>query len=194
MGIVPLLLVLQSWSPMPVTEDSARALRDLAERAEWSYEHLLRSLAPIHRGPHSSGSQQCDEIVGRFCLTFGKGNERKPDTTVAGKVISARQQAVEMLRHAFAALPGELTAAGPLLRYLVEDGRAEEAIAAARTFAWASGDSAWGGLLIGYALHAAADDSLAELYLTRAVAHLPPDARRRVTNISYLLEHRERSA
>lgn len=193
MGILPLLLILQGWSPAPIPEDSARALRDLAERAEWSYEHLLRSLAPIHRGHYSSGGQRCDEIVGRFCLTFGKNTERRPDAEVAGKVISARQQAVEMLRHAFAALPGELTTAGPLLRYLIEDGRAEEAVAAARTFAWASGDSAWGALLVGYALHAAADDSLAESFLSRGVAQLPAEARRRLENVAYLLEHRERS-
>lgn len=195
MGIAPLLLVLQGWSPAPISEDSARALRELAQRAEWSYEYLLRSLAPVHRGSYPS-AQHCDEIVGRFCLTFdgSGGTERQPDTTVAGKVVSARQQAVEMLRHAFAALPGELTTIGPLLRYLVEDGRAEEAVAAARTFAWASGDSAWGGLLIGYAFHAAAEDSLAELYLTRGLAELPPEARRRVENVSYLLAHGERSA
>jgi hypothetical protein len=193
MKITPLLLILQTWQPAPIPPDSAQALRELAHKAEWSYEYLLRSLAPVRRGGYSGG-QNCDEIVGRFCLTYDSGNERRPDATVAGKVISARQQAVEMLRHAFAALPGELTTAGPLLRYLIEDGRADEAIAAARTFAWASGDSAWGHFLVGYALHAAAQDSLAEDHFRRGLDRLPPEARRRIDRVSYLLEPRERSA
>jgi hypothetical protein len=192
MGIAPLLLILQAWSPTQVSPDSAQALRDLAERAEWTYESLLRSMAPVHRGP-TSGPQQCDEIIGRFCLTFAGGKARRPDTTIAGKVISARQLAVEMLRRAFAELPGDLATAGPLLRYLIEDGRAEEAVAAARTFAWASRDSAWGAFLVGYALHAAAQDSLAELYFAEGLAHLPATERRRIEKVSFLLEHRERS-
>jgi hypothetical protein len=194
MGTGTLLLIMQVWSPASITPDSAEALRDLAHRAEWSYEFLLRSLAPARQG-HSSGAQHCDEIVGRFCLSYESGNGgRRPDTAVAGKIISARQQAVEMLRHAFAALPGELTTAGPLLRYLVEDGRAEEAVAAARTFAWASGDSAWGAFLVGYALHAAVQDSVAETYFASGLNQLPEEERRRIEDVAYLLEHRERSA
>lgn len=193
MGIGTLLLILQTWSPTPISPDSAEALRDLAHRAEWSYEYLLRSLAPIRRGYYPS-SQRCDEIVGRFCLTFSSGSTRpRPDTTEASKVISARQQAVEMLRRAFSALPNDLVTVGPLLRYLIEDGRAEEAIAAARTFAWASSDSAWSELLLGYALHAAEDDSLAEVHFLRGLERLPEAERREIESVAYLLEPRERS-
>lgn len=192
MGIGTLLLLAQTWAPTSISPDSAQALRELAHRAEWSYEYLLRSLAPVRRG-YSSGSQRCDEIVGRFCLTYESSGGHRPDTAVAGKVISARQQAVEMLRKAFAALPGELTTAGPLLRYLIEDGRAEEAVAAARTFAWATADSAWSELLLGYALHAAREDSVAEEHFARGLARLAEKERRRIQDISYLLDGKERS-
>lgn len=195
MGIVTLLLLLQGWSPTPVSPDSAEALRKLAQRAERTYEFLLRSMAPVRFGSPPS-ADYCDEIIGRFCLTFdgGRGSSRRPDTTVAGKVISARQLAVEMLRHAFSELPGDLATAGPLLRYLVEDGRAEEAVAAARTFAWASGDSAWGPFLIGYSLHAAGQDSLAETYFHKGIEHLSEEDRKRILSITYLVAPKEESA
>lgn len=192
MGIAPLLLILQSWAPAQISPDSAQALRDLAQRAEKQYEYLLRRMAPVRLGGHRSSSW-CDETIGRFCLTFQSGGDdsRRPDTTVAGKVISARQLAVDMLRRAFSGLPGDIATAAPLLRYLVEDGRAEEAVAAARTFAWASGDSAWGPFLIAYSLHAAVDDSLAEVYFQRGLMHLPEEDREQFQRVDYLLDYEE---
>lgn len=193
MGIAPLLLLLQAWSPAEVPPDSAKALRQLAQRAEWTYEYLLRSMAPVRFGRPPT-ADYCDEIIGRFCLTFsGRDNARRPDTTVAGKVISARQLAVDMLRRAFSGLPGDIATAGPLLRYLVEDGRAEEAVAAARTFAWASGDSAWGPFLVGYALHADRQDSLAEIHFLKGLRHLDEKERNRVRRVTYLLDPDEQS-
>jgi len=194
MGFAPLLLLLQAWSPPQVPPDSAKALRELAQRAEWTYEYLLRSMAPVRIGRPPT-TDYCDEIIGRFCLTFdgGRDNARRPDTTVAGKVVSARQVAVDMLRRAFSGLPGDIATVGPLLRYLVEDGRAEEAVAAARTFAWASGDSVWGPFLIGYSLHAARQDSLAELYFRDGIRHLSETERNRILRVTYLLDPDEQS-
>jgi hypothetical protein len=185
-----LAVVVQAPMQGGISPDSAEALRDRARDAERAYEFLLRSMAPSRFG--SSSSSKCDEVVGRFCLRYEGSGTRRPDPEVPGKVISARQLAVEMLRQAFAVFPHDLSTAGPLLRYLVEDGRAEEALAAARTFSWASGDSVWGPLLEGYALHAAGDDSLAEARFDEGLARVPRDARRRFERVSYLVAPKER--
>jgi hypothetical protein len=186
----PLLLLVQATQPTPIAADSAEALRKLARKAERQYEYLMRSRAPVRHGSPTPASH-CDEIVGRFCLTYDSGEKRRPEPAIPGEVIVARQEAVEALRRAFAALPGELNTAGPLLRYLIEDGRAAEAVSAARTFNWASGDTAWGPFLEGYALHAAGEDTLAEVRFDEALARLPHGERRRLERVSELLSPKE---
>ncbi|HEX7051045.1 MAG TPA: hypothetical protein VF188_12630 [Longimicrobiales bacterium] len=182
------LLVLQSVLPAPISADSAEALRDAARRAEREYEYLMRHLIPSRFGSPVSASE-CDEIVGRFCLRYDDSGTppSPPPPEEDPRVTRARQDAVESLRRAFAALPGELGTVGPLLRYLVEDGRAEEAVSAARTFTWASGDSVWGPFLEGYALHAAGDDSAAEARFDEGLRQLPPEERREFRSVEDLL-------
>lgn len=198
MVVLPLVLTLiQVAHPVPqVSPDSAEAIRNTARRAERDYEYLLRSMAPTRYGRTAVSRSECDEIVGRFCLTYGDGtsSQRRAEPEEPGRVKAARQKAVEALRRAFAVLPGELTTAGPLLRYLVEDGRAEEAVSAARAFSWASGDSIWGPLLEGYAFHAAGDGPLAETRFSDALLRLEPDEARRYLDLSQLLPYEERQA
>lgn len=191
MSIAPFVLVLfQAVTAYPsIPEDSAEALRRAARSAERSYERLVRRLAPVRFGGGAGGP--CDEVVGRFCLIYDGGKGPPPDS-VAPQVLRARQDVVDALRRAFAGRPGDLSTAGPLLRYLVEDGRADEAVSAARTFAWASADSVWGPLLLGYALHAAGDDSAAERQFDEALARMPARERRRFETLDVLLAGKER--
>src|SRR5690606_6051060 len=127
-----------------------------------------------------------DEYIGRFCLRYDGGDppDAPPDPP---RVVRARQDAVNALRMAFAALPGDLETTGPLLRYLVEDERAEEALSAALAFRWASADSIWGGLLIGFAHHAAGDDSAAVRSFLDALDRMPANERRAFEKIDVLL-------
>lgn len=189
--IAAALVAFQTPLPPSIPPDSAERLRKEARKAERHYEYVLRKMVPTYHGS-SGGGQNCDEIVGRFCLRYDSGEPRRQVVEVPGAVVRARQEAVEMLRKAFAALPGDLTTAGPLLRYLVEDERADEAIAAARAFSWASGDSVWGPLLEGYSLHAAEQDSLAEHRFEQGLAHLEPDERRRLERVAHLISFKER--
>ncbi len=188
--MLPLVLALfQAAWPPTIPEDSVEALRSAARSAERRYESLLRRLAPIRYGGGYSG--RCDEIVGRFCLTYDGGDPPKPDTTPP-QILKARQDVVDALRRAFAGLPGDLNTAGPLLRYLIEDERADEALSAALTFAWATRDSVWGDLLLGYAYHAAGNDSAAERSFDSALARMSAEDRRRFASIETLLTGRER--
>jgi hypothetical protein len=100
---------------------------------------------------------------------------------------------VEALRRAFAAAPGDLRVAGALVRYLVEDGRPEEAVSAAEAFAWATEDSTWKSLLVGFGLHARGDDVAALAQFQEGLARLPPEERRRFERVDVLLAHAEES-
>jgi hypothetical protein len=185
-----LALVLQFQTAVPA--DSVDAIRRAARRAEERFERLSRQLAPLQWGGSSSGGQ-CDEIVGRFCLTYDSGRPVAPGPEAA-RVTDARRNAIEALRHAFSFEAHRLETAGPLVRYLVEDDRSAEAISAARTYAVLSGDSIWGPLLLGFALHAAANDSAAERLFDEGLARLPAEDRRRIENIEWILSPDDRSA
>src|SRR5690606_15871477 len=119
-------------------------------------------------------------------LRFDTGDPR-PIPPEVPRVVQARRDAVETLRRAFAAMPGDLRIAGSLVRYLVEDGRAEEAISAAEAFAWATADSTWKELLVAFGMHARGDDSAAELRFAEGIAQLPAEEARRLERVDVLL-------
>lgn len=189
--MVAVTLVLQVALPSAVPPESAEAYRRAARRAEAQYESLARHLAPRSWG--GGWSQPCDEVVGRFCLRYedDTGGSR-PIAPEAERVIRARQEAIEALRKALAAMPDDFETAGPLVRYLIEDRRADEAVSAAELFAWATPDSAWGNLLHAFALHAAGRDSAAERYFAEGLARLDPETRQRFTRVDFLLAPPER--
>ncbi len=191
--MLPLVLALfQAAWPPAIPADSAESLRGAARSAERRYEYLLRRYAPIRYGGGYGG--ECDEIVGRFCLIYDGGEPPPEPDPPPPQVLRARRDVVEALRRAFAGLPGDLDTAGPLLRYLIEDGRADEALSAALTFAWATADSVWGDLLLGYAYHAAANDSAAERAFDAALARMSEKDRRRFESVEVFLTGRERGA
>jgi hypothetical protein len=182
-------LFLQAQLGGALPPDSVDSLRDRARRAEARFERLARERAP-HTWRTFSGSN-CDEIVGRFCLRFDS-TVSPPSRAEDGAIARARREAVESMRRYFSAAPGDRTAAGPLVRVLITDGRAAEAVPAARTFAALSADSLWGDLLLGTALHANGVDDEAELHFARALARMDPPARGVWLDPEWLLDHDER--
>jgi hypothetical protein len=189
-GVILLAVFAQAPIRPTLPNDSAVAFKRAARRAESEYERLQVRLVP-YRLAGSSGP--CDEVVGRFCLHYDQPSEKdraiEPEDP---RTIAARRLAVEASRRAFAALPADITIARPLVRFLVEDERAAEGVATARTFAWASRDSIWGPLLLGFALHANAQDSLAEAEFDRAVRFLDAGETRRALRVEKLLAPSER--
>lgn len=188
-----LATVLQAVAPAAPAGDSLDALRRLARQKEYRYERLLRTLAPRTFG--GGWGHDCDEIVGRFCLWYSDSEPestpwRKPEE--AEGIVEARREAIDIFRRVFAFVPGDFEAAGPLVRYLVEDGRSGEAVAAARAFAWASEDSVWGPLLEGFALHANGTDGVAEARFRDALAAMTEADREDMESLDPLLVPRER--
>lgn len=184
-----LALVAQLQGP-GLPADSVERLRRDARRAETRFERLSRSLIPTRFG--SSGSD-CDEIVGRFCLTYDTGRPYEPGPP-HGAIVDARREAIEALRHVFAYSPGDFETAAPLVRYLVEDDRASEAAAAARLFRLETSDSVWGPLLLGFAEHAAGNDTAATRLFDQGLGRLPPDERDDFLDLEWVLESDDRDA
>ncbi len=175
--LLHLLIALQLPATAP-PQDSARALRREAKHAESRYERLTRRLAPRTLGGGSH--EPCDEVVGRFCLRFDPDERSTPLPAEAPAAVAARLDAVRRLERAAEAAPRNGAMAGALVRHLVEMDSAGAAVAAARRFAAASPDTAWAPLLLGFALHAAGQDSAAEAYFDGAAARLSEEERRRL--------------
>lgn len=184
-----LLVALPAQLGAALPEDSIDRLRSRARAAEATYERLSRNLAPFSWG--GSAGRDCDEIVGRFCLRFDASPGPPPEGEV-GRVVDARRDAVEAIRRYFSAAPGELSAAGPLVRLLVQDERSREALSAARAFAALSEDTLWADLLLGLANHASGDIEEAERRFVRALGRMEPERQRAWADPEWLLDHAER--
>ena len=181
--------VLQLVSPPVESPDTASLLRD-ARRAEVAYERAARTMAPLAFG--GGGSGDCDEVVGRFCLRFDSGTAT-PIPPEPARIAETRRSSIERLRAVYAELPGEISVAGALVRLLVEDGRAEEALAIALTFGAMTPDTVWAALLPGFAAHAANDDSLASAYFDTALQRMDRARREAARSLEWLVSIQERA-
>ena len=180
--LIPMMLSLQlAQAGLPA--DSIDRLRSEARRSAANYERLSRRLIPVRYGVDGS---HCDEIVGRFCLMYDTGRPYVPGPE-NGRITDARRSAIEAQRAAFAHMPADFETAAPLVRYLVEDERAGEAVSAARLFEIASGDSIWGPLLRGFAEHAATNDSAAERLFRSVLQRMPEDERREILDVEWVI-------
>jgi hypothetical protein len=187
-----LLILLSATTPGASPADSMRAAERAARSAAYRYERLLVTSSPQTFG--GGFGDRCDERVGRFCFWHSTpGTPRPPIEPDPPEVVEARDAAIHAFRRWFALAPGEERAVGPLVRYLIEADRADEAAAAARTHVWAGGESPATLLVLGLALHHTRDFLAAERAFDQARSHMDPDARRRIDDIRVLLAHGEHS-
>jgi hypothetical protein len=162
-------------------------LRREMQKAAVEYERALRRHAPFRFG--GSGSS-CDEVVGRFCLTYdaGKSAQLPPEPE---QVRKARRTVVEVFERGATHWPHDSAAVSGLVRYLVEDSLADRAIDHARRFEQRYPNSPWSHLLIGYALHAANRTVEAERAFMVALSRMDSVARVRATEVRDLLHPEE---
>ncbi|NJD11195.1 MAG: hypothetical protein FIB01_12440 [Gemmatimonadetes bacterium] len=183
------ILAILSGSALPLpAQTGADSLRRAARAAEAQYERTARFLAP---GTFGGRGGKCDEVVGRFCLTFDSLS-KPPERPERAQVGAARDQALATLQAFAAAAPGDVRAAGPLVRLLVEADRADEAAAVAERFASGTQDQLWAGWLSGLALHASGRDREAEASFRNALARAPRAERAAIISVDWLLEPGER--
>ncbi len=180
-------------APQTAPQDSVRALARRARSAAFYYESLLRRLAPERFG--SGGGDHCDEIIGRFCFTYDDpGTPPRAPLPPPEAAVQARLAALRTHRRWFSAAPADPVAAGRVVRYLVDDDRESEAVATARTHAWAAHYAPESLMLLGLALHEAGDFAEAEEAFDSARAAMPAEAREKLDDVGVLLEGEERKA
>lgn len=166
--------------------DSAALLRD-ARREQSRFEVVRRN--HMEQTWERFGGD-CDERVGRFCLTYGRTGDRDDWETPAEaeRVTVARARLVAVLDEAADALPGDAWVAGQRVRYLLEAGETARAAAAARD---CRAERWWCSALLGFALHRADDFGAAAAAFDSALAVMPDPERREWTDLSMLLPHGE---
>lgn len=186
------LLILSIGGPGVFPDDSLRRAAGDARSAAYRYERLLVSTAPHHYGGRPG--DRCDERIGRFCFWHRTpGTPGRPILPDPPEVVAAREAAIHAFRRWFTLAPDNGAVVGPLVRYLIESERASEAAAAARAHVWARDDDAESLLFLGLALHYSGDFQAAEETFDRARATMPEDERRRLDDVSVLLERAESS-
>jgi len=175
--LLPLAFALPS-QPARAPVDSESTLRS-ARRAQRIFESFRRQHLPVQYGQRGG---RCDLQIGRFCFWYG---DRKEDSVPEPPMIrEARHRLLADLAEAATQLPGDPWIAGQRTRYLVEDGQASEAVAAARecrSTPW------WCSALAGYALHAAARFEEADSAFSTALRTMPDDERCRWHDVAPLL-------
>ena len=129
-----------------VPEADSSTILDRSREAQRRFERLRVRHLPIGLG---SGSSACDERIGRMCYWHGD-NHSEPDPE-AVEITVAREELLDTLAHAGRQLPGDSWIAGQRVHYLVEAGRAHDALAVARTCA--APEPGWCEALRGLALH-----------------------------------------
>ncbi len=171
-------VLLVAWQVALLQTDSLATLRT-ARRAQAEFERQRRALAP--RAPARS-SGPCDERIGRFCYWYDGDRSDAPPEPAA--IAAARARLIARLDSAAARIPGDAWVGGQRVRYLVEDGRTDEAVAAARS---CGGAPWWCEALEGLARHAGRQFVAADSVYAAALRDMPADERCRWTDLSPIL-------
>ena len=170
--------------------DSARAAAPLidpgtsanaARNAQVQFEQFRRANLPEAKASRSGSS--CDEQVGRFCYWYDEKDPpapREPD-----RIRDARGRLIALFDSAALANPSDGWIASQRVRYLVEENRLRDAVAAART---CKADGWKCGTLLGFAYHEAGDYVRADSAYRAALAKMTPRERCDWEDISLLLD------
>jgi hypothetical protein len=154
-----------------------------ARKAELTAEEAIRKYAQFTpMGP--TALQECDERIGRWCIYYEPAGQQAPKES--DKVVKARKDAIVALKKAFDAAPARTETVYPLVRLLVREGRAAEALDVARAYRTAR-DSADAHMIMGYSLHHARQTEAALQEFAKWLSGAPPYIRDKANDIDWLL-------
>ncbi len=156
----------------------ARTARDAQRDFEWRRRSNLRWVSGEPGGT-------CDVHVGRFCYWHGSGPDTAPSEPPT--IARDRDRLLAQLDTAARQLPGDGWIAGQRVRYFLEAGRRDSALAAASA---CGAEAWWCDALQGLVLHEAGRYAAAESTYDRTLAEMPDSTRCAWTDLSLLLEGR----
>jgi tetratricopeptide (TPR) repeat protein len=168
-------------SPQPPGQDSARVL-SRARTAQASFERFRFQRLPRSWGGAPNG--RCDETIGRFCFWFSDDEQGDQPPPEPPAIAERRRALLDSFGQAAATLPGDGWIAGQRVRYLLEAGDDDGAVAAARA---CRAERWWCAALEGLALHEAQRFQQAEQAFDTALAAMPADERERWMDVEVLL-------
>lgn len=169
-------------------QDSVEVLAR-ARTAQASFERFRFQRLP--RGFGGAPNGKCDENIGRFCFWFSdneRGDEPPPEPPV---IAERRRGLLASFAQAAATLPGDEWIAGQRVRYLLEEGDEDSAVAAARA---CRAERWWCAALEGMALHESQRFAQAEQAFDAALAAMPAAERERWKDLEVLLEPADKRA
>ena len=169
-----------------LTEADSSAVLDRARDAQRRFERLRVRHLPLSL---DSGSSPCDELIGRMCYWHGD-NHSEPDPE-AVEITVAREELLDTLAHAARQLPVDGWIAGQRVHYLVEAGRAHDALAVAR--ACTAPEPGWCEALRGLALHRLERFEDAERAYRIALKAMDPREAEEWLSLALLLERTDES-
>jgi hypothetical protein len=171
---------LASAQEVPQQARDSASLLARSRSAQAGFERFRYVRLP--RTHQSVGGGECHEIIGRFCFWFDPEPNIPPPEAPA--ISERRRQLLDRLAAAGDALPGDAWIAGQRVRYLVEAGDEDAAIAYARA---CKAGRWWCAALEGYALHEAQRFTESQAAFDTALALMPAEEREKWTDVSDLL-------
>jgi hypothetical protein len=159
--------------------DSATLSRR-ARAAQAAFEGARRVRLPTVLG---GAGGECDLRIGRFCYWYDPG--ARPPPPEPSSIGTARERLIRVLDSVAARIPGDDWVAGQRVRYLMEAGRTDDAVGAARH---CRGTPWWCAALEGLARHVAGDYGVADSVFRVALGQMPLSERCRWTDLTPLLE------
>jgi hypothetical protein len=174
--LLPLLLatLLQAAPP-----EAARQVLRQARAAQADFERTRRWLLPRTAG----GVGRCDERVGGFCYWYD--DAEPPPPREPGAIAAARRALLTRLSGLADSAPRDGWIPAQQVRYLVEEGHPDSALAVARA---CRAEAWWCAALEGFARHAARDYQDADRAFGSALAAMPEAMRCQWNDLEPLLE------
>jgi hypothetical protein len=180
---LPVLLLAATTNVVVAQAPDTARLFAAAQKAEIAAEEAIRKYAEFKPGPPHS-MQECDEQIGKWCIYYEPAGQELPKEPP--KVDKARDEAIVALQKAFDVAPARTSLIFPLVRLLVKDGRAADAVVVARAHL-AARDSADAHMVLAYALHHARQTEAALQEFQKWLARAPVYVRDKVEDIGWLL-------
>lgn len=184
MRIALAVFLLHLSAAAATAQTSDTALFNAARKAELAAEEAIRKYAQFKPGGPPYSMQECDERIGTWCIYYEPAGQQPPKEPE--KVDKARDDAIVALKKAFDVAPERTETVYPLVRLLVKDKRAADAVEVAKAYV-ANHDSATAHMVLGFALHHAQRTEEALQEFGKWLLDSPVYVRDKVEDIGWLL-------